>query len=70
MDLSAYIVKEKENFYFDPSDEIDQRFSDIRYQDGDKILWKWEGKKYCGILRKLHYCDTSVFLVQKVQQIC
>jgi hypothetical protein len=52
--LSAFVYKEGDRFYFDPenySGDVTKNLS-ISFEDGDMIRWEWEGKKMYGVLRE------------------
>lgn len=68
-DLSSFITKEKDTFYFDigEADENDSRIDGIEYRSGDIIRWHWEGKKYTGTLRQLGY-NSDLFVLQNVTE--
>lgn len=67
-DLSSFITKEKDTFYFDVG-EINENspLFGIDYQSGDIIRWKWENKKYTGTLRQLGY-NSDLFVLQNVTE--
>ena len=51
--LTAYVYKDGDKFYFDSENYNDNGPSlSIDYEDGDMIKWTWEGKKMTGILRE------------------
>ncbi len=69
-DLSLYVYKENETFYFDTenyTEDVSQTMN-ILYEDGDMICWIWEGKKMCGIIRKQGY-SSSLFTIQKIKML-
>ena len=68
-DLSSFITKEKDTFYFDIGevDKNDSRIDGIEYQPGDIIRWRWEGKKYTGTLRQMGY-NNDLFVLQNVTE--
>ncbi len=69
LDLSKFITKEKEVFYFDTSEipKEDLEFDGIDYQSGDIIRWIWEDKKYTGTLRPLGY-NNDLFILRNVTE--
>ena len=52
-DLTPYIYEDGPNFYFDSENYNDPTHQlSIKYEDGDMIKWKWNGKRMTGILRE------------------
>lgn len=67
-DLSAYIYKDGNKFYFDPenySGDMDKNLS-IDFEDGDMIRWKWEDQKMSGVLRE-ETKNIKLFVIKNVQ---
>jgi hypothetical protein len=67
MDLSSYITKDGNFFYFDLVDSsTGTAISTIDYQDGDIIKWTWDNKKMLG---KLRYAGTHLFVIENPKVI-
>lgn len=67
MDLSLYITKDGEHFYFDTDCSIEADALpalQIDYEDGDIIKWTWEGQKMIGTLR---YAGYKLFKLHDVK---
>jgi hypothetical protein len=70
MNIADHIYKEGDRYYLDTelySENGPLKLS-LDYEDGDKIIWKSEGKKYSGILRN-YAADNSLFLIERVTMI-
>lgn len=68
--ISAFVYKDGDRFYFDPenySGDISQNLS-IDFEDGDMIKWDWEGKKMYGVLRE-PMSGLNVFHITNVKTI-
>jgi hypothetical protein len=66
-DLSAYIYKDGNKFYFDPenySSDLNKNLS-IDYEDGDMIKWTWEDTKMSGVLREENK-NIKLFVIKNV----
>lgn len=66
MNLSKYIIKDNERFYFDLEGQEDSDIDNLLsmdFQDGDKIIWSYEGQKYVGVLRAV---DKHLFVLDNV----
>lgn len=50
--LEDYITKENDTFFLDLTDLHEPTIQGITYEQGDKIRWKWEGKKYIGVIQQ------------------
>jgi|688.fasta_scaffold658562_1 hypothetical protein len=52
--ISAYVYKDGDSFYFDSENYTDNIASSlsIDYEDGDMVKWVWEDKKMTGVLRE------------------
>lgn len=69
-DLSMYVFKDGNKFYFDPenyTDDINKNLT-LKFDDGDMIKWTWEGVKMYGTIRKENY-NINLFVVEKVNSI-
>lgn len=66
-DLSSFVYKEGEKFYFDSENysEGGTQLS-ISYEDGDMIKWKWKNKKMTGTIRETGY-NLGLFLIENVK---
>jgi hypothetical protein len=54
-DISNFIYKETDDsdvFYADFENYETGTVNTLEYEDGDMVLWVWEGKKYRGVLRQ------------------
>jgi len=70
MNLADFIYQEGDKFYFDTetyNDETSIKLS-VDYEDGDKILWKVDGKRYSGILREVG-ANNTLFVLDKITLI-
>jgi hypothetical protein len=70
MNLTDYIYKDADQFYLDIenySENVTEKLI-LDYEDGDRIIWTWENKKYSGVLRDLGSND-GLFLIDKVTPI-
>ncbi len=66
-DLSAFVYKEGEKFYFDPENytgDTNKNLS-IDYEDGDMIRWEWENQKMVGTLRE-ESSGVRLFVIKNV----
>lgn len=66
--VSAYVYKDGDKFYFDPenySGDINKNLS-IGFEDGDMIRWEWEGVKMSGVLRE-EMCGINLFVIQNAR---
>lgn len=66
-DISAYIYKDGEQFFFDPENytgDVDKNLS-IKYEDGDMVKWVWESIKMSGVLREEGH-NLNLFAIKKV----
>lgn len=70
IDLSLYITKDGDHYYFDTEHSIDTEPLlpplEIEYEDGDIIKWKWDGKKMFGTLR---YIGPKLFKIEKIKTL-
>jgi len=69
-DISAYIYKDGDKFYFDPvnyTNDINKNLS-IGYEDGDMVKWVWENNKLTGILRE-EGVGVNLFVIKNVKTI-
>ena len=66
-DISSFIYKDNERFYFDPENYTGDstKSLSIKYEDGDMVRWNWEGTKMSGVLREEGY-NMNLFVIQKV----
>lgn len=65
--ISAYVYKDGNDFYFDSenyTDKITTSLS-IDYEDGDMVKWNWEDKKLTGVLRE-EGRNLGLFRIQNV----
>lgn len=65
--LTAYIYKDGDKFYFDPenySGDINMNLS-ISYEDGDMVKWEWEGTRMSGVLREENH-NLKLFVIERV----
>lgn len=64
--LSAYVYKDGDKFYFDSENYTDKIQSlSIDYEDGDMVKWFWENKKMTGILREKGH-NLGLFVIENV----
>lgn len=67
MNLADYIYKEGDFFFFDTenyTDESSIKLS-IDYEDGDRIIWKWDNVRHSGILRSFG-ANNTLFKLEKI----
>jgi len=67
MNLADYIYKEGDCVFFDTenyADETSIKLS-IDYEDGDRIIWKWDNVKHSGILRCAG-ANNTLFKLEKI----
>ena len=70
MNLADYIYKDGDRYFFDTenyTDETSIKLS-LDYEDGDRIIWKVDGKRYSGILREVG-ANNTLFTLEKVSPI-
>lgn len=66
-DLSAYIYKDGDKFFFDPenySGDATKSLS-ITYEDGDMIKWVWEEVRMSGVIREENR-NLNLFVIENV----
>lgn len=65
--ISAYVYKDGNEFYFDSEDYTDKITTglSIDYEDGDMVKWTWEDKKLTGVLRE-EGKNLGLFRIQNV----
>jgi len=70
MNLADHIYKEGDKYYFDTENYTDQTSLKLSldYEDGDRIIWKTDGKKYSGVLHGMG-TNNNLFIVEKVTEI-
>ena len=70
MNLADYIYKDGEEYYFDTENYTDQTTLGLSldYEDGDKIIWKADGKKYSGVLKSCGV-HNELFVIRNVKTI-
>jgi hypothetical protein len=68
MDLSKYISKDNDTFYFDPEEITEEgvKVLPLIFENGDTIKWNWEGKKMLG---KLQYISNNLFSLNNVREL-
>jgi hypothetical protein len=66
MDISSYISKDGEYYYFDPTDTITGKKPEhlIEYEDGDTIKWVWNRQKLKGTLKIVSY---NIFKIENIK---
>lgn len=66
IDISAYIYKDGDRFYFDSENygETTTRLS-LEYEDGDMIKWRWNNKRMTGILREEGH-NLGLFIINEI----
>jgi hypothetical protein len=67
MNLAECIYKEGDVYFFDTetyTDEGTLRLS-LDYEDGDRIIWKWDDKRYSGVLREAG-ANGTLFKLDKI----
>lgn len=65
--ISAFVYKDGEEFYFDPenySENTEARLS-VNYEDGDLVKWNWEGQTLIGTLREVGR-ELGLFVIEGV----
>lgn len=65
--ISAFVYKDGEEFYFDPenySENTETRLS-VNYEDGDLVKWNWEGQTLIGTLREVGR-ELGLFVIEGV----
>jgi hypothetical protein len=68
-DLTGFVYKIGEVFYFDSENYIDEgRQLTIQYEDGDMIKWTWENQKMIGTIRQEGY-DLGLFSIENVKPL-
>jgi len=67
MNLADYIYKDGEEFFFDTENYSEQNVLGLSldYEHGDRIIWKWDNKRYSGVLRSLG-TSNSLFQLEKI----
>lgn len=68
MDLSKYISKDNDKFYFDPEEVTEEgvKTAPLVFEDGDIIKWTWEDKKLIGKLRNL---TNNLFFLSNIREL-
>ncbi len=67
MNLADFIYQDGDQYFFDTecyTDENSIRLS-IDYEDGDRIIWKWDNKRHSGILREVG-ANQTLFRLEKI----
>ena len=67
MNLADYIYKEGDCFFFDTENYIDGNTIKLSldYEDGDRIIWKWDNVRNSGILRSAG-SNNTLFKLEKI----
>jgi hypothetical protein len=70
MNLADYIYKDGDRYFFDTENYTDETAIKLSldYEDGDRIIWKVDGKRYSGILREVG-ANNTLFTLEKVLPI-
>jgi len=70
MNLTDHIYKEGDKYYFDTENYTDQTSLklSVDYEDGDRIIWKMDGKKFSGVLHEMG-TNNNLFIIEKVTEI-
>lgn len=70
MNLADYIYKDGDRYFFDTENYTDETTIKLSldYEDGDRIIWKVDGKRYSGILREVG-ANKTLFTLEKVSPI-
>jgi hypothetical protein len=65
--ISSFVYKDGEDFYFDPENYTDNTTTklSIDYEDGDFVKWEWENQTLMGILREVN-SNLNLFLIENV----
>jgi hypothetical protein len=68
MDLSKYISKDNDKFYFDPEENTEEgvKALPLVFESGDVIKWNWEDKKMIG---KLQCIANNLFSLNNVREL-
>lgn len=66
-DVTPYIYKDGNKFYFDPENYTGDasKALSITYEDGDMIKWTWEDQTMVGILREEN-SSLNLFVIENV----
>lgn len=67
MNLADYIYKDGDQYFFDTENYTDNNSIklSLEYENGDRIIWKWDNKRHSGILRGVGASGT-LFKLDKV----
>lgn len=66
INLSKFITKDEGKFYFDPENySTDTEDPNLTFEDGDTIIWTWEGARMYGTLR-MENKNINLFVLEKV----
>ncbi len=70
INLSKFIFKDEGKFYFDPENYSNSDTEDhsLTFEDGDSIIWTWEGVRMYGTLRSEN-TNINLFVLEKVGSI-
>lgn len=70
INLSKFIFKDEGKFYFDPENYSlsDTEDHHLTFEDGDSIIWNWEGARMYGTLRSQSN-NINLFVLEKVGTI-
>jgi hypothetical protein len=70
INLSNFIFKDQDKFYFDPENYTndENQYHHLTFEDGDMIKWTWEGTKMYGTLRTENK-SLNLFAIEKVNVI-
>jgi hypothetical protein len=67
MNLANFIYKDGDHYYFDTENYTDEgklKLS-LDYEEGDRIIWKWDNKKHSGVLREAG-ANGTLFKLEKI----
>ena len=68
-DLSIYISKDGDTFYFDTENYSEEdSHNSIDYEDGDRIKWTWEEKRMIGTIRETTK-GLGLFTIEQVSTL-
>ena len=74
MDITKYVSKDSSddeniNDFYADFEDYESGIQELEMESGDRVIWKWGGNKYTGILRNKTVNNDGMFDIHHVKKI-